>query len=314
VHRSTSFLAAAVCSLVLLAGCAGSDDGASSTSTSAPVGPTASSTTSTTAVPELPADRPIDVVVPAGLDASEPAPLVVLLHGYGASGEVQAAYLRLLPAAEERGMLVVAPDGTENRAGKRFWNATDACCAGPLAADVDDSAYLADVIASVRADHEVDPARIYVMGHSNGGFMSFRMACDHADVVAAVASLEGSTFEDPDACSPSEPVSVLAVHGTADETIPYEGDDIGGTPYPSAEQTVATWADYNACEGEDPDPTPAELPVVADLEPATVTQFEGCADDTSVELWTQPDGVHIPRWDDAFIGEVLDWLLAHPKG
>ncbi len=227
---------------------------------------------------------------------------------------MQAAYLRLLPAAAERGMLVVAPDGTENRAGKRYWNATDACCAGPLAKDVDDSTYLADVIANVAADHAVDPDRIYVMGHSNGGFMSFRMACDHADVIAAIASLEGATYDDPAACDPAEPVSVLAVHGTADDTIGYEGDDIAGTPYPGAEQTVATWAGYDGCAERDPDPEPAELPVVADLPPATVTSWTGCEDDVAVDLWTQPDGTHIPAWDDAFIGEVLDWLLAHPKG
>jgi polyhydroxybutyrate depolymerase len=309
---------AAVATLVLLAGCSGSDDGADdaapTSTTAGSAAPTTEATTTTGPPPELPADRPIEVIVPEGLDPDAPAPLVVLLHGFGANGEGQAAYLRLLPAAAERGMLVVAPDGTENENGRRFWNATDACCGGP-GAEVDDVAYLDAVIANVRADHAVDPDRIFVMGHSNGGFMSFRMACEHAEVVAAIASIAGATFADPEACDPTEPVSVLAIHGIADDTIAYEGDDIAGRTYPSAAETVATWAGYDGCEATPVDaPDPAERAIVRDLPPASVTQYDGCDAGTSVELWSQPEGVHIPAWGDGFIEQVLDWLEAHPKG
>ena len=228
----------------------------------------------------------------------------------------QCQGLRLLPAAAERGMLVVAPDGTENRAGKRFWNATDACCGGRAGDEVDDSAYLSAVIANVRAGHDVDPARIYVMGHSNGGFMSFRMACDHADVIAAIVSIEGATYDDPGACEPSEPVSVLAVHGTADDTIRYDGGEIVGTPYPGAEQTVATWADYDGCDehASSGPALPDGGPLVVDLPPATSTRYQGCDGGAEVALWAQAGGTHIPRWSDEFIGAALDWMLAHPKG
>ena len=121
----------------LAAGCS-SDDGAGAPTASAP-STTATTTTTEASVPpvpdqpvELPADRPIDVRVPDGLDPAEPAPLVVLLHGYGVSGEVQDAYLGMGDAAAERGMLFVAPDGTENRSGRRFWNATPACCGSTI--------------------------------------------------------------------------------------------------------------------------------------------------------------------------------------
>ncbi|MCA9579918.1 MAG: alpha/beta fold hydrolase, partial [Myxococcales bacterium] len=166
--------------------------------------------------------------MPPSYRSGTPAPLLVLLHGFGANGDVQSAYLGLEAAVDEAGVLYVHPDGTENRIGKRFWNATDACCAGPISNDVDDSAYLAAVIAKVRSQYDVDPRRIYVTGHSNGGFMSYRMACDHADLVAAVASIEGATFADPDDCSPSEPVAALQIHGTADKTIRYDGGKIAG--------------------------------------------------------------------------------------
>ncbi len=165
-------------------------------------------------------------------------------------------------------MLYVYPDGTENRIGRQFWNATEACCAGPVSDEVDDSAYLAAVIANVRSAYNVDPRRIFVMGHSNGGFMSYRMACDHADVVAAVASIAGATFADPDDCSPSEPVAALQVHGTDDGTIGYEGGENRGGTYPSATETVEMWAAYNGCDLTPDEPAPASRDLVADLEPA----------------------------------------------
>ena len=93
--------------------------------------------------------RPFKVHEPPGYDGSKPAPLLIVLHGYTLRGDVQNAYYGLDPVTDPRGMLYVAPDGTVNAKGKRFWNATPACCA-PAGSDVDDSAYLAAVIESVQ--------------------------------------------------------------------------------------------------------------------------------------------------------------------
>ncbi|MCU1370625.1 MAG: hypothetical protein JWO77_1819 [Ilumatobacteraceae bacterium] len=260
---------------------------------------------------ELPADRPIEVHIPASVTGDDPAPLVVLLHGYGANGEGQAAYLRMEEAADEAGMLLVAADGTENATGKQFWNATDACC-GP-GSDIDDSGYITDVITKVSQDHAVDPERIFVVGHSNGGFMANRMACDHADMVAAIVSIEGATYEDADDCTPSEPVSVLLVHGTADTTIPYDGGSIGPNSFPSAEGTLDRWVALDGCDEAAEDPAPADHQIVEDLPPATVTAHAGCEGGAAVELWTQPDGKHIPPFTADFSVQLLDWLMDHPK-
>lgn len=309
-------LAAVVGALVLLTSC-GADDEPDRAADPAPT--TTAEQPSTTVAgerPELPADRPIEVLVPDDLDPDEPAPLVVLLHGYGADGAVQTAYFGMAEAAAERGMLLVAPSGTENAEGRRFWNATDACCAragGDDGTDVDDVGYLLDVIATVQADHEVDPNRVYLVGHSNGGFMSFRMACDHADVVAAIVSLAGATFADPDDCSPSEPVATLQIHGTADDTIAYEGGDIGGTRYPSAQETLEAWVASNGCDPEPEEPSPEPRQVFSGTDPATVTVHGGCDPGGHAELWTVPGGEHIPGLAPDFSDQVLDFLLAHPK-
>ncbi|MFN8052853.1 MAG: PHB depolymerase family esterase [Acidimicrobiales bacterium] len=294
---------------LVAAGCASDDPSSRAGATRA------STTTVGAAMDAMLAARPVTVKVPPTYDPATPAPLLVLLHGYGVTGEVQNAYLKLTPVMNAHGMLEVYPDGTLNERGKRYWNATPACCAPPRST-VDDSAYISAIIARARADYNVDPKRIFVMGHSNGGFMAYRMACDHADVVAAIVSIEGAIDADPSACSPSAPVSVLAIHGTGDDTIGYDGGrtDLSSTRYPSAPEAVRTWAKLDGCSTTPDSPAPPDRTLQPDRPPATVTSYStGCRPGGHAELWTQPDGVHIPPWVDSFPEQVIGFLLAHPK-
>src|SRR5262245_36815191 len=131
-------------------------------------------------------DRPVTVIVPSSYKPGVPSPLLVMLHGYSINGQVEELFLQLAPVAEAKGFLYAHPDGTVDKDDKYFWNATDACC-DKYMTGIDDSAYLSSVIEEIKAHYSVDPRRIYVTGHSNGGFMSYRMACDHADQIAAIA-------------------------------------------------------------------------------------------------------------------------------
>ncbi len=295
---------------LLLIGCSGSGSG--SDATRAPTTTTTTVSTTTTVAPTIPAGREVDVHVPPGYQDGTPAPLLILLHGYGVDGQIQSDYLRLQEATDAAGMLYVHPDGVANRMGKRAWTATDACCARGEDPP-DDSAYIAAIIAQAKDRYDVDPRRVYVMGHSNGGFMSYRMACDHADQIAAIASLEGATYDDPSKCTPSEPVATLEVHGTADRTIKYDGGSILGDAYPSAPATTETWATSNGCRTTPDSPAPADRQIVNDLPPATVTAYSDCDRGGHAELWTQPGGVHIPSWTEDFSTQIVRWLLDHPK-
>ncbi|HEU5205469.1 MAG TPA: alpha/beta fold hydrolase [Candidatus Limnocylindrales bacterium] len=263
-------------------------------------------------------DRPVTVHIPASYDAKRLAPLLILLHGYSTSGEEHERYFKLGPAAEARGFVYASPDGTMDRQGNRFWNATDTCCDFDDSG-VDDVAYLADVIAEIQANLSIDPKRIYVLGHSNGGFMAYRLACDEADVIAAIVSLAGATYADPALCAPSTPVSVVQIHGTADDTIKYEGGTIPGSPpYPGAEATAQTWAAYDGCE-EASMPLDAKVDVDAEQasgsDPAetTVAEWRGCTSGVTVQLWTIPDGDHAPSIATTFADTILAFLLDHPK-
>jgi len=256
----------------------------------------------------------VPLYIPEGYDPETPAPLIVLLHGYAATGLLQEFYLRLRPLADELGFLYAYPDGTTDRVGLHFWNATDACC-DEFGSEVDDSTYLKSLIRQIRSQCNVDKRRIGLIGHSNGGFMAYRMACDHARLISAVASFAGATYDDPDDCAPAEPVHVLQVHGTADDRILYEGGRIFGTRYPGAEETTEIWADYNGCAIE-PEDQPQRMNSVRNVAgPETVLTTVGarCEEGGSSELWTIRRGPHIPLITSEFREALAGWVVEHPK-
>ena len=254
----------------------------------------------------------VALVVPDTLEDADPRPLVLWLHGFAGSGLEQEPYFNLRSEVDERGFLLCLPDGTEDLAGTRFWNATDACC--DLAdLEPDDSGYLRGLIETIIADYPVDLNRIHVTGWSNGGFMSYRMACDHADLVASIATLAGATFLDVTQCAPTQPVHVLQLHGTLDDVIAYDGGCYDGC-HPSAPETVRIWAQYNGCDlvetlGENLD---VDAGVVG--EETEVTRYQdSCTAGGSTELWTLNSGGHEPLLIEGFSGLILDWLFEHPK-
>ena len=256
----------------------------------------------------------IPVTVPASYRPDAPAPLVVLLHGYGSSGDGQDTYMKISPLADAYGFILVAPDGTPSAGERnpRFWNASSACCNFD-AHEVDDSAYLAGLNDAVRGQYRIDAKRVYLIGHSNGGFMSYRMAHEHSDTIAALVSLAGADQSEMRS-APSHPVHVLQLHGTADTVIRYAGGDIRGSVYPGAKKTVETWAAHNGC-GEVGEVTGAlNLDRTLTGLESTVTRYtSGCKAGGSAELWTIADGSHVPEVSDHFGRLVVEWLLAHPK-
>ncbi len=267
-------------------------------------------------------ERPTTVRLPPGV-GDEPAPLLIVLHGYSQPPAEQEAYLGLDGYAADMGAVVAYPEGTRDRDGNRFWNATDVCC-NFYGSEVDDVAYLVSLVDEIGRATPIDAKRVYLVGHSNGGFMSYRMACERADVFAALVSLAGATFDNDADCEPSERVAILQIHGSADHTILFDGGtlDFGGTeprpPYPGARSTVTSWAAYNGCAA-----TLATSPETLDIDAwingpngpneTTIETATECDPGGHAELWTIPGGSHAPNLSPTFAKSVIDFLLAHPK-
>ena len=254
----------------------------------------------------------VPVHVPSGYDSETPAPLILLLHGYTASGAQQDAYFNLSGLVDDYGFILVAPDGTEEASERRsrFWNASSSCC-NFFGSDVDDVAYLTRLIDAVKAEYVIDNSRVALFGHSNGGFMSYRMAHDRSGIIAAMASLAGADQSG----SPANPVHVLQIHGTADTVIAYEGGTFrGGAAHPGARASVEAWARHNGCSGEGVDTGTLDLDRGLDGLETDVTRYtSGCRAGGAAELWTINGGGHGPAVSDHFSRLVVEWLLAHPK-
>ena len=257
----------------------------------------------------------LPLTVPVDYDASTPAPLIVLLHGYGANaGAGQDAYMKFSLLANDYGFLFIAPNGQKETQGNKawFWNASDACCnfQGSQVSDVD---YLMAVINNIKSQYNVDGNRVYLIGHSNGGFMAYRTAFENSQEIAAVASLTGAgtTVASP---APLNPVHILHIHGTDDNAIAYEGGDLRGNSYPSAVETVERRAGYNGCDIDGSEVAQLDLDRnLPGLDSIVVRYDNSCRAGGSAELWTITDGAHIPALSDSFSTTVVEWLMAHPK-
>ena len=256
----------------------------------------------------------VPLYMPSDPEDGASLPLIVSLHGYTGNGSSHENYFKLRNRVDESQFLMCVPNGLQNNSGDRYWNATDYCC-DFNGTNPDDSGYLRSLIETIIADHPVDLDSIHVVGHSNGGFMSYRMACDHADLVASVASLAGATFADTSDCTPSEPVHVLQIHGTEDATIQFNGFCFPFfTCYPGALRCIEIWAEYNQCA--DLTSTESNLDLDRDISGAETTRTlftSGCEERGSTELWAIEGGSHGPRFNANFPLEVVNWLLEHRR-
>jgi polyhydroxybutyrate depolymerase len=253
---------------------------------------TASATSEATSTDGPPVDRPdpgasrgsmrLDgytrgwrLYVPASLPEAGFVPLVIGLHGGLGSGEQFAADARFDEQAERGAFIAVYPDGVA-RSGlidARTWNA-GSCCGTAVSEGVDDVAFIEALLDRLVGELPLDEDRVYVTGHSNGAMMGYRLACELSDRIAAIAVVAGS-LEAP--CAPSEPVSILSIHGDADESHPLEGGNgpraITNVDYNSVASSIASWRDLDGCPGE---------PVVTEVGPVHAETWSRCAENTEV--------------------------------
>ncbi|MFW7380857.1 MAG: alpha/beta hydrolase family esterase [Oligoflexus sp.] len=213
---------------------------------------------------ELGGDRPATLKLPKGYSSKKSYPLVLMLHGRGNTAALTDTYLGLSRSQHKLDYLLLLPNGTVRDDGQRVWNATESCCATNNK-DVDDSKYLQDLVNEVKDNYSVDPRRIYIIGHSNGGFMGYRLACDTNGLFAGVVSVAGSEFANANDCKTETPINILQIHGTEDNIVPFDAR-AAGKAYPGAFETVERWADRNQCISYEEKPLSQNL-VLIKIEP-----------------------------------------------
>jgi polyhydroxybutyrate depolymerase len=198
--------------------------------------------------------------IPAIYDGSADVPLVLNFHGYGSNANQQMFYGDFRDIADVEGFLLVHPQGTILN-GNQHWN-VGFPGSGSTTDDLGFTEALIDELANLYA---INLDRVYATGMSNGGFMSFLLACQLSEKIAAVASVTGSKTPDTyNACNAQHPTPILQIHGTIDSVVPYNGD----TWTRSIEDVISYWANYNNCETN---PTTTAL---ADIDPSDGSTVE----------------------------------------
>lgn len=269
-------------------------------------------------------ERTFRLYAPSTLGPGERAPLLIAMHGGVGSGVQFQANSGFDGLAEANRFFVVFPDGI-GAAGTdqvRTWNG--GYCCGPSAKnEVDDVTFISMLIDKLEAELTIDPARVFAAGHSNGGIMAYRLACELSEKIVAVG-LQASSLG-IDRCEPTKPVSLLHIHGLADQNHPVEGGEgtqgISGVAFRPARDGVTTLARVDACPGSS---TTAALPANADV---TVESWQPCRDGTEVQFVTVAGASHAwmghPTAAPRLVGEayqkydsslaVWTFLAAHPR-
>ncbi len=182
--------------------------------------------------------RDYKIYVPAIYDGTTPVPLVFNFHGYGSDFIEQEQYGDFRAIADTANFILVHPNGTPDNFGTNSWNTFGN-------SSTNDIGFIANLIDSLKQTYNIDTTAIYSTGMSNGGFMSYELACQLSERIAAVASVTGSiTTSYLALCNAQHPMPVMQIHGTNDGTVDYNGTFI----FEPIESVINYWIQFNNCD------------------------------------------------------------------
>jgi len=185
--------------------------------------------------------------LPSDYDGSIELPMIIAMHGGFGSGPQLETQSKLSEKADEASFIVVYPEGVSSPLNIRTWNA-GGCCGYSMNNDIDDVGFISSLIDSLGSELAIDTDRIYATGMSNGAFMSYRLACEIPEKIAAIAPVAGTM--NVDLCEPSRAVPIIQFHSFEDSNVPYSGG-IGDGPSnhynPPIDSVQNAWALMNNC-------------------------------------------------------------------
>jgi len=251
--------------------------------------------------------RSYRIHIPHCYDGAKPVPLVLVLHGYTSNSNVMARVTGFNEKADDEGCIVVYPNGATDlllflayrvlhpsHRWARFWNVgffwrnAGLFFDTALSHDTDDVGFIKELISHLQDELYVNSSRIYIAGVSNGGMMSYRLASELSDTIAAIAPVAGTSggrynektelYVVPD---PEHPVSVVAFHGMNDTVVPYEGD----IHYMPVNESISYWVDYNDCD-------PAPKINKSKSGNVIVRTYNNGSENSEVKLYTIVNGTH----------------------
>lgn len=238
--------------------------------------------------------RQYRLYVPPSLTRAEPVPLLFVLHGGGgdAPGMERLTRSGFHVLADEAGFVVVYPEGVD-----KHWNDGRDLDDTASQANIDDIAFIVALIDHLDQAYPIDRTRVYATGISNGGFMSYRLACELSDQIAGIAAVAANMSDAlASTCQPARPVAVMIITGTDDPLVPFEGGDVRVLRQTrghvlSTADTAAFWRQQNGCDG------PLEVEQLPDRDPDDHTRVSretsaGCAGGRRVEVVVVDGGGH----------------------
>jgi len=240
--------------------------------------------------------------IPTGYYGKAHLPLVFVLHGATESNDSVENLSGMSAKADREHFIAVYPRGTGRLP---TWNAGN-CCGYGVVNHVDDAGFFRALLEKLEGEYAVDRKRVYFTGISNGAMMSYRIACEMSEQVAAIAPVEGALKSD---CHPAVPVSVLIFHGTADRLVPFNGST-RMQRYNSVAYAVDFWVRRDGC---------STAPAHEETEESHTDKYSGCRDGTGVALYAIQGGRHMwpghPLSGNSVPATDLMWsfFAAHPK-
>ena len=208
--------------------------------------------------------------------------LVIALHGGGGSGAQFESTNNLTPKANASGFIVVYPDGTGVI---NTWNA-GRCCGSAMNNKVDDVKFISQLIDKLLADYKINPKKVYATGHSNGGILCHRLACELSNKIAAIAP-NGCSMVMSTPCNPARPVPILHMHSKLDQHVPYQGgvgNGVTGISVPPLDSVFTVWSGKNGCTN------PNQLSFSNSS--YSLTKWLSCSNNSSIHFYLPNDGGH----------------------
>ena len=232
-------------------------------------------------------ERSYEVDVPTGAAPAGGWPVVLVFHGGGGSAAGARTQSRMSVLGTAERFVAVYPQGSGGVAGKlKTWNG-GTCCGWAMNHHVDETAFVAALLDDLASVVPVDAKRVYATGISNGGMMAYLVACTLAGRVAAIAPVAGEMTMSANECRPARPVAVLAIHGTADRNLPFDGGPgaraLAVHDVRSVAAAIDFWRRNNRC---------ADAPATEHNGGVARTRYGGCSDGSDVELIAIDGGGH----------------------